>query len=203
MNSKTKTVLLCVLLAALLLGASAVYRQLGDRTPPTTPNVAVTPSTGADGAQPGGVPAAQPDPVAMPDITLYDADGNAMLLSAVRDGKPAVVNFWATWCSYCVAEMPDFETAYGTYGEEIAFVMLNATDGVRETVAIAQDYIAEQGFTFPVYYDSESLDASYQIGVTGYPASIFVDADGNVTRVYPGLMRAEALTAELDALLVA
>ena len=63
-----------------------------------------------------------------PDFTVTDENGKEVKLSDFK-GKPAVLNFWATWCYYCKEEMPDFNTAYKKY-PEVQFLMVNATDGV-------------------------------------------------------------------------
>lgn len=69
--------------------------------------------------------------VAAPDFTAVDGEGNEVRLSDYQ-GKPVVLNFWATWCGYCKEEMPDFQTAFEKY-PDVQFLMVNATDGVQET----------------------------------------------------------------------
>ena len=88
-----------------------------------------------------------------PDFTAYDENGNQVSLSDYR-GKPVVLNFWATWCYYCKEEMPDFNKAYGVY-PDVQFLMVNATDGVQETKEKAMQYVKDEGFNFPVLYDTE------------------------------------------------
>lgn len=112
-----------------------------------------------------------------PDFTVYDKDGNEVHLSDFL-GKPVVINFWATWCTYCKMHMPVFEEAYQTYGEDIHFLMINLTDGSRDTVESASAYIEEQGYTFPVYYDKDySAAATY--GASSIPITFFIDAEGH------------------------
>ena len=134
----------------------------------------------------------------LPDFKMEDGEGNAVASADFR-GKPAVINFWATWCGYCVKEMPDFQTAYETYGDQIEFIMLNATDGQRETKEIADAYIAEHGFTFPVYYDT-TFEAVRACGVTGFPVTLFVSADGEVLRGKAGQIEADDLNSTLEAM---
>ena len=69
-------------------------------------------------------------------------------------GKPIVLNFWASWCPPCKEEMPDFNAAAQEH-TDIQFLMVNMTDGDRETVEIAKEYVEAQGFTFPVFFDTE------------------------------------------------
>ncbi len=112
------------------------------------------------------------------DFDMVDSDGNAVKLSDYF-GKPIVVNFWATWCPYCIDEMPDFENVYKDVGDDVQFIMLNATDGQRETVEKGKAYIEEHGYSFPVFYDTER-SAVYTYGIRAYPTSMFIDADGNI-----------------------
>ena len=134
-----------------------------------------------------------------PDFTLYDIDGNACKLSDFR-GKPVILNFWASWCGPCKAEMPDFEDAYRAYGSEVQFLILNLTDGDSETVETASGYIASQGYTFPVYYDRD-LEGAMAYNVTVIPVSYFIDEDGVVRAVHEGMMDAASLENNIQALL--
>ena len=125
-----------------------------------------------------------------PDFTVLDGDGNERKLSEFF-GKPIVLNFWATWCGYCVQEMPDFNQAAKDH-PEVTFMMVNVTDGERETVEIAKAFIEQQGFTFPVYYDT-TLQAATTYGASGLPKSIFIDADGNLVAYANGMIDADTL----------
>ena len=136
---------------------------------------------------------------AAPDFTVYDIDGNGVKLSNFR-GKPVILNFWASWCGPCKAEMPDLETAFQTYGSDIQFVTVNLTDGSNETVDSASAYIAQQGYTFPVYYDT-ALSAAYAYGVNSIPRTYFLDADGNLLTAVTQMITAEQLQAGIDLLL--
>ena len=113
-----------------------------------------------------------------PDFTVYDEAGTAYKLSDFL-GKPVVVNFWASWCSPCKSEMPDFDLAYQEYGEDIHFLMVNMTDGYQETKESALEFIEESGYSFPVYYDTD-MDAAMTYGVYSIPTTYFIDAKGYV-----------------------
>ena len=113
-----------------------------------------------------------------PDFTVYAENGEAFELSDLF-GKPIVLNFWASWCGPCRDEMPHFNELYRERGDEINFVMVNSTDGSRETLDSARSFIKENGYSFPVYYDTD-YDASTVYGVNSLPATYFIDEEGNL-----------------------
>ncbi|MBQ7873566.1 MAG: TlpA family protein disulfide reductase [Oscillospiraceae bacterium] len=134
-----------------------------------------------------------------PDFTVYDADGNAVNLSDFA-GKPVVINFWATWCGYCVQEMPEFEKAFAEYGDEVVFMMINVTDGASETKEEAMAFIEENGYTFPVYYDTD-LSATYAYGAYSLPATGFVTPSGIFAGGQIGAMSEEKIFSYIEQLL--
>lgn len=112
------------------------------------------------------------------DFAVYDADGNLVNLSDYF-GKPIVLNFWASWCPPCKSEMPEFETVYKELGETVQFMMVDLVDGSRETTELGAAHIEEQGYTFPVFYDSDQ-DAAKKYGITSIPTTVFINADGYI-----------------------
>ena len=134
-----------------------------------------------------------------PDFTVYDIDGNPHKLSDFR-GKPVILNFWASWCGPCVSEMPEFQKFYDSFGEKIHFVLVNLTDGHQETVASASEFLTKQGYTMPVYYDTD-IDAAMQYGVSAVPVSYFIDAEGYFVAWAQGALSEDMLQQGVDLLL--
>ena len=171
MKKQVKFILALLGIAVFFLGTSFLYQFLSDRYDPQ--NVTVTDEQG-DVA--GDSSESSTQPMLAPNFTVYTEDGTAVKLSELY-GKPIILNFWASWCPPCKSEMPDFETMYQKYGEDIHFVMINLTDGQRETVESGAAYVEAQGFTFPVYFDSD-LDAANNYQVYSVPMTYFLDAEG-------------------------
>ena len=134
-----------------------------------------------------------------PDFSMFDIDGNEIKLSDFR-GKPVILNFWASWCGPCKMEMPDLEKAYQEYGDRIQFMLVDLTDGSQETVEKASAFIKEQGYTFPVFYDT-AMEGAYTYGVSGIPVTYFINAEGVFVAYYQGAMTADILQQGMDMLL--
>lgn len=190
---KSKIVLIMALvLVVVIAGAYVLYNQF-----------AGSPGLGmADGMQVTGAPntvaatdVTEPD-MSAPDFTFYDYSGSPRKLSEF-EGKPVVLNFWASWCGPCKSEMPEFEDAYQTYGEQVQFLMMNLTDGYQETVESARGYIVTRGYTFPVFYDTD-MDGSIAYNVTGVPVTYFIDAERNLTAWASGAISGENLQQGID-----
>ena len=171
MKKQVKFILALLGIAVFFLGTSFLYQFLSDRYDPQ--NVTVTDEQGDVAGDSGG---SGTQPMLAPNFTVYTEDGTAVKLSELH-GKPIILNFWASWCPPCKSEMPDFESMYQKHGEDIHFVMINLTDGQRETVESGAAYVEAQGFTFPVYFDSD-LDAANNYQVYSVPMTYFLDAEG-------------------------
>lgn len=112
------------------------------------------------------------------NFTVTDWDSNEVQLKDFK-GKPVILNFWASWCPPCVGELPYFEEAYKEYGDKVQFMIVNLTDGNRETVELAKKYITDNKYTFPVYFDTKA-DVAFSFSVSSIPATYLVDENGNI-----------------------
>ena len=159
MNQKKRFLILLTVLLIVLAGAMIAYRTLSDRVTPgsallegmTAQTTADTVKTGIDAADSTQNEGSEDVFPAM-DFTVYTTDGTPVSLSD-HFGRPILINFWATWCPPCKSEMPDFDRVYADYGDDVVFMMINMTDGSRDTVESAAAFVADNGYSFPVYYD--------------------------------------------------
>lgn len=188
---KSKLIILALLTVMLLLGAYKLYNILMDKYAPEilAGQMETMEGTENDAAAPGITPA--PRAVAG-DITVYNAEGNAVSLSDFA-GKPVVINFWATWCGPCKNELPWFDKLHTRYGDDVVFMMVNLTDGYRDTVDGVKKFVADNDYGFPVYFDTEN-SAGISYNVSSIPVTVFVDTDGTIIRTVTGMINETLLT---------
>ena len=125
------------------------------------------------------------------DFELKDQYGNTHRLSDYK-GKTVFLNFWATWCPPCKAEMPDIQKLYETYdqeGEEALIVLGVAAPGQwqEQDEEGVKAFLEDKGYTYPVLMDS-SGNTFLQYGVSSYPTTFMIDRDGNVFGYVPGML---------------
>ena len=206
MNKKA-LLILCLVFAALMIGAGVLYNSLVGQvqmgglvtTPPETQAPPTEPPTEAATEPPtetAGTQSTDPPANIAPDFTMLDMDGNEVTLASFF-GKPVILNFWASWCGPCKSEMPELQKFFEQYGEEIHFLIVNCTDGGRETVDTAKAFLSDAGYTFPVYFDTTYM-GTYLYGASSIPLTYFIDAEGNLTAYYMGAMSENILQQGID-----
>jgi peroxiredoxin len=131
-----------------------------------------------------------------PDFVLADLDGHTVRLSDLR-GQIVVLNFWATWCGFCAAEMADLQAFYAEYqGRGIRVLALNDRED-RET---AQNYRDEHRLAFAILLDADGATGrAYH--VTGLPVTVFIDRAGLIRAVLVGQQQEQDFSDQADALL--
>ena len=133
------------------------------------------------------------------DFEVLDTTGNKIKLSNFY-GKPIIVNFWATWCGPCKAELPEFESMYNEYNDKIEFLMVNLTDGYNETVESVKEFVIENDYKFPVYFDTE-YNAANIYKIYSIPQTLFIDKEGNIVKLYKGQMSRETIQRYIKKIL--
>ena len=194
MKNKTLLITLIVLLA--VIGAAAVlYPKLSNNMQPqqiaTTP-AAAEPAEATETAAEAATEPTEPETVPAPDFTVQDWEGNEVHFSDFA-GKPIVLNFWAHWCGPCEMEMPEFNAAYERLGGEVTFLMVHEGAAVDDGKA----KVTEGGYSFPVVFDVDG-SVGTQYGITAYPTTFFIDAEGNLQAYYMGAMDGDLLQQGID-----
>ena len=193
MNQKKVLFILILSLVLLIAGAGALYKGLSDE---------IAPQQLAAQGETVTVPAGTaPDSTEVqlqfaPDFTVYDLNGNPYKLSDFR-GMPVVVNFWASWCGPCKTEMADFDEKSRELAGRVQFLMVNLTDGAQETVASASAFVAQEGYTLPVFYDTQQ-SATIAYGVYSIAATYVIDAEGYGVAYASGAISADLLQQGID-----
>ncbi len=132
-----------------------------------------------------------------PDFTLPRLDGDGTLSLAGFDGKPRVVNFWASWCGPCRDEAPLLQDVSRRYRGRLVVIGVDYQDFAGD----ARKFVREFGLTYPIGRDGNgSLLPRW--GVTGAPESFFIDRAGKVVAHIPGAVQQKTLAAGIRKALV-
>jgi cytochrome c biogenesis protein CcmG, thiol:disulfide interchange protein DsbE len=134
------------------------------------------------------------------DFSVYNEEGKKVNIKDYLTGKPLIINFWASWCPPCKEEMPYFNNIKDVYGDKVEVLMVNLTDGQRETREKANAYIDNIGYDFNILYD-EDLNASKTYALNQIPRTLFVDKDGNIIKDKLGMLTEDELKDYVDKII--
>jgi cytochrome c biogenesis protein CcmG/thiol:disulfide interchange protein DsbE len=157
--------------------------------------------TDASGGSPQFISPLQGKPA--PQFTLEDLSGRKVTLASYK-GKAVLINFWATWCGPCKIETPwliELRNRYAAQGFEVLGVSADDLDrGDAQKLSAEKQEIArfvqKMQMPYPVLIDGDSISKSYD-GLDALPASYYVDRNGNVVAVQPGLTSKEEIEANI------
>lgn len=170
-------VLIALSLATMALGAWLAWRQ--------GRQVAAQPQPAA----------ADPAFTAAPDFTLHTVDGTPVRLSDLR-GKVVLLNFWATWCPPCKAEMPDLNALHEKYGAEHDFTVVGIN--MEERAADVAAFARARQITFPLLLDPEGAVSAGRYAIRSLPTSLIIDREGRIRDTWMGQISLEAMVARLQ-----
>lgn len=126
---------------------------------------------------------------------LDDYDIAPVVLSEWK-GTPTLINFFTTWCPWCVKEMPDFLELQRAYGDNLRVVLVHIPSGEDE--ATARAFIEEEGLTELAFVEDNGFFA-YMYSVSGFPYTVVMDAEGYLSSSHPGKMEPEVMRQAVEA----
>lgn len=151
------------------------------------------------------VPPAAPGPAGLteaplagylaPDFTLVASNGETVALSDYA-GRPVVLNFWASWCVPCRAEMPELQATSVKYNGQAVILGVNQGED-QETVA---DFARGLGMSYPLMLDGDGR-VNQLYSVNALPTTVFISSDGVVEEVYLGILNQAILEERIEALI--
>ena len=114
------------------------------------------------------------------NLKLIDRDGNITSLESMK-GKVIFMNFWATWCPPCIAEMPSIDKLHDEMGDEVVFVMLS----LDQDFELAKAFDKRKGYNLPLYTLGGNLPDMYES--SAIPTTYVIDAAGNLALTHKGM----------------
>ncbi|PKR78727.1 thiol:disulfide interchange protein [Halalkalibacillus sediminis] len=135
---------------------------------------------------------------AAPNFQLTNMDGDQVELNDFK-GKKVLLNFWASWCGPCRAEMPHMQDIHEKYGDEVAIVGVNVT-GSETSKKDAVKFVGEYDLTFPILFD-ETNEVSLRYKALSLPTTHFINTEG-VVQLPPksGAMSYEEMEKKIEQL---
>lgn len=129
------------------------------------------------------------------DFTLQDLDGKRVSLSDYK-GQVVLLNFWATWCPPCTAEMPDLNALHQEHNLPRGLVVIGVNQ--QETAVVVRPYVDQRSLVFPILLDTDGRVAVRRFAVRGLPMSFIIDREGVIRDAWAGRIEKEAMLARLE-----
>ncbi|MCX7550354.1 TlpA family protein disulfide reductase [Xanthomarina sp. F2636L] len=114
------------------------------------------------------------------NLKMIDSDGNTRTLEEF-EGKVIFLNYWATWCPPCIAEMPSIKKLHEEMGDEVAFVLLSFDDDFEK----AKTFDKRKEYNLPIYAPASNLPAMFQS--SALPTTYVIDTKGNLAMTHKGM----------------
>jgi thiol-disulfide isomerase/thioredoxin len=131
------------------------------------------------------------DPSPLPALSMQDLEGRTITSDDLR-GKVVLVNFWATWCGPCRAEIPDLVKLQDRYPDHLQIIGVSADEG---PVQVVEDFATEYGINYPIVMATPQLSGAFP-GVMALPTSFVVDPEGRVVQTHVGLINPGVIEQE-------
>ena len=135
------------------------------------------------------------NPSAVADVQMRDLEGRTISPAALR-GKVVLVNFWATWCPPCRAEIPDLVALQSKYGDRLQIIGVSQDEG---SVEVVRRFAAEQHMNYPIVIMTPELDRVFT-GIAALPTSFVLDREGRIVQRHVGMLNAVVTEQETRAL---
>lgn len=130
------------------------------------------------------------EPLYLLKFSTFDGDERSLSIFA---GRPLIVNFFASWCTPCVKEMPDFERLHGSHGDQLNILGL-AVEGARP----AQEIVESTGITYSVGLDE--YDLLEELGGFAMPTTVFISKEGDLLESHSGVLDYSGLVVRVEEL---
>ena len=184
-------------IALVAIAIPFVWQPHEDDAPAAASQATVTPAASHDAAG-AETPACMANPKqANWDFKLKDLDGKEVSLASYK-GKVVLLNFWATWCGPCKAEIPGFVELQEKYRDKLTIVGYSVDD----TAELARKYAAEYKMNYPILLGEGREDVQDAFGpIWGIPASFIISKDGTVCRKHMGIAPKAVFEKEVVALM--
>jgi thiol-disulfide isomerase/thioredoxin len=135
------------------------------------------------------------DPSLVPPVVMHDIDGKPLSPAELR-GKVVIVNFWATWCPPCRAEIPDLVALQAKYGDRLQIIGVSQDEG---SIDVVRRFAAAQHMNYPIVMSTPEIEKAFP-GISALPTSFVLDRQGRTVQRHVGMLNAMVTEQETRAL---